>query len=69
MSADGRLIIREEEDGDKVEEEDGTKGRVPCPRPQEQLLRQLGLGLCWPDTHVFTGAPGFFTQCPGIEEA
>lgn len=27
MSADGRLIIREEEDGDKVEEEDVTKGR------------------------------------------
>ncbi|GAB1302418.1 RRP12-like protein [Apodemus speciosus] len=26
LSADGRLIIREEEDGDKVEEEDGTKG-------------------------------------------
>lgn len=26
MSADGRLIIREEEDGDKVEEEDGAKG-------------------------------------------
>lgn len=26
MSADGRLIIREEEDGDKVEEEDVTKG-------------------------------------------
>ncbi|XP_052619165.1 RRP12-like protein isoform X2 [Peromyscus californicus insignis] len=26
VSADGRLIIREEEDGDKVEEEDGTKG-------------------------------------------
>lgn len=27
VSADGRLIIREEEDGDKVEEEDGTKGQ------------------------------------------
>lgn len=27
LSADGRLIIREEEDGDKVEEEGGTKGR------------------------------------------
>jgi hypothetical protein len=27
LSADGRLIIREEEDGNKVEEEDGTKGR------------------------------------------
>ncbi|XP_021071760.1 RRP12-like protein [Mus pahari] len=26
LSADGRLIIREEEDGSKVEEEDGTKG-------------------------------------------
>nr|XP_044987580.1 RRP12-like protein [Jaculus jaculus] len=26
VSADGRLIIREDEDGDKVEEEDGTKG-------------------------------------------
>ncbi|CAH6957346.1 RRP12-like protein [Phodopus roborovskii] len=26
VSADGRLIIREEEDGDKVEEEGGTKG-------------------------------------------
>ncbi|XP_034342176.1 RRP12-like protein [Arvicanthis niloticus] len=26
LSADGRLIIREEEDGDKVEEEGGTKG-------------------------------------------
>ncbi|XP_059114095.1 RRP12-like protein [Peromyscus eremicus] len=26
VSADGRLIIREEEDGDKVEEEDGAKG-------------------------------------------
>jgi ribosomal RNA-processing protein 12 len=26
VSADGRLIIREEEDGDKVEEEEGTKG-------------------------------------------
>ncbi|CAO2585491.1 RRP12-like protein [Lemmus lemmus] len=35
VSADGRLIIREEEDGDKAEEEDGTKGGVS---PMKQLL-------------------------------
>ncbi|CAO2585492.1 RRP12-like protein [Lemmus lemmus] len=42
VSADGRLIIREEEDGDKAEEEDGTKGGVS---PMKQLLWQLGLEL------------------------
>lgn len=32
MSADGRLIIREEEDGDaKMEEEEGAKGGATCP--------------------------------------
>jgi hypothetical protein len=39
VSADGRLIIREEEDGDKVEEEEGTKGRA---------MPVLGGSCLWP---------------------
>lgn len=50
MSADGRLIIREEEDANtKTEEEEGAKGGATCPRRRGQGCVHL---LMQPSTHL-----------------
>ena len=50
MSADGRLIIREEEDANtKMEEEEGAKGGATCRRGRSQGCMHL---LTHPFTHL-----------------